>query len=62
MFNQLKQLEPKGVKLRIAVNAPQPYIADTDELVATGTTTCLLHMQHVKMYTLRMVNGLAFLL
>ncbi|XP_052005545.1 5'-3' exonuclease PLD3-like [Xyrauchen texanus] len=36
VFNQLKQLEPKGVKLKIAVNAPQPYIADTDELVATG--------------------------
>lgn len=33
----MKQLEPKGVKLKIAVNAPQTYIADTDELVATGT-------------------------
>lgn len=43
MFNQLKKLEPKGVKLKIAVNAPQSYIADTDELVATGTTACLLH-------------------
>lgn len=37
MFNQMKQLEARGVKLKIAVNAPQPYIADTDELVATGT-------------------------
>lgn len=43
MFNQLKHLEPKGVKLRMAVNAPQPYIADTDELVATGKTKCLLY-------------------
>lgn len=61
MLNQLKQLEPNGVKLKIAVNAPQPYIADTDELVATGTTACRFHAQHVKMCTLRMVNGKRFL-
>ncbi|XP_059377312.1 5'-3' exonuclease PLD3-like isoform X2 [Carassius carassius] len=36
VFERLKKLEPNGVKLKIAVNAPQSYIADTDELVATG--------------------------
>ncbi|XP_056625574.1 5'-3' exonuclease PLD3 [Triplophysa dalaica] len=47
VFNQLKQLEPKGVKLRIAVNAPQPYIADTDELVATGAEVRGIDLQSV---------------
>ncbi|XP_057205870.1 5'-3' exonuclease PLD3 [Triplophysa rosa] len=47
VFNQLKQLEPKGVKLRIAVKAPQPYIADTDELVATGAEVRGIDLQSV---------------
>lgn len=36
VFEQLKQLESKGVKLQIAVNAPQTSSEDTDELAATG--------------------------
>ncbi|XP_077092096.1 5'-3' exonuclease PLD3 isoform X2 [Siphateles boraxobius] len=47
VFNQLKQLEPKGVKLKIAVNAPQPYIADTDELVATGADVRGVDLQSI---------------
>ncbi|XP_016310945.1 phospholipase D3-like isoform X2 [Sinocyclocheilus anshuiensis] len=47
VFNQLKQLEPKGVKLKIAVNAPQPYIADTDELVATGAEVRGVDLQSI---------------
>lgn len=38
-FEQLKQLESKGVKLQIAVNAPQTSTRDTAELAATGTTS-----------------------
>ncbi|RXN35225.1 phospholipase D3-like isoform X2 [Labeo rohita] len=47
VLNQLKQLEPNGVKLKIAVNAPQPYIADTDELVATGAEVRGVDLQSV---------------
>ncbi|XP_051506563.1 5'-3' exonuclease PLD3-like isoform X2 [Myxocyprinus asiaticus] len=47
VFNQLKQLEPKGVKLKIAVNAPQPYIANTDELVATGAEVRGVDLQSI---------------
>ncbi|KAF4104685.1 5'-3' exonuclease PLD3 isoform X2 [Onychostoma macrolepis] len=47
VFKQLKQLEPKGVKLRIAVNAPQPYIADTDELAATGAEVRGVDLQSI---------------
>ncbi|XP_059371479.1 5'-3' exonuclease PLD3-like isoform X2 [Carassius carassius] len=47
VFNRLKQLEPKGVKLKIAVNAPQPYIADTDELVATGAEVRGVDLQSI---------------
>ncbi|XP_016379622.1 phospholipase D3-like isoform X1 [Sinocyclocheilus rhinocerous] len=47
VFNQLKQLEPNGVKLKIAVNAPQPYIADTDELVATGAEVRGVDLQSI---------------
>ncbi|KAM4732402.1 5'-3' exonuclease PLD3 isoform 2-T2 [Anableps anableps] len=36
VFEQLKQLESKGVKLQIAVNAPQTSTQDTAELAATG--------------------------
>ncbi|XP_073342403.1 5'-3' exonuclease PLD3 isoform X2 [Pagrus major] len=36
VFDQLKQLESKGVKLQIAVNAPQTSTLDTAELAATG--------------------------
>lgn len=38
VFDQLKQLESKGVKLQIAVNAPQTSTKDTEELAAKGTT------------------------
>ncbi|XP_067312732.1 5'-3' exonuclease PLD3 isoform X2 [Pseudorasbora parva] len=47
VFNHLKQLEPKGVKLKIAVNAPQPYIADTDELLATGAEVRGVDLQSI---------------
>lgn len=36
VFEQLKQLESKGVKLQIAVNTPQTSTQDTTELAATG--------------------------
>ncbi|XP_040904732.1 5'-3' exonuclease PLD3 isoform X2 [Toxotes jaculatrix] len=36
VFEHLKQLESKGVKLQIAVNAPQTSTQDTAELAATG--------------------------
>ncbi|KAI9515806.1 hypothetical protein NQZ68_022160 [Dissostichus eleginoides] len=36
VFEKLKQLESKGVKLQIAVNAPQTSTEDTAELAATG--------------------------
>ncbi|XP_045887251.1 5'-3' exonuclease PLD3 isoform X2 [Micropterus dolomieu] len=36
VFKQLKQLESKGVKLQIAVNAPQASTQDTAELAAAG--------------------------
>ncbi|XP_070693272.1 5'-3' exonuclease PLD3 [Pempheris klunzingeri] len=36
VFEQLKRLESKGVKLQIAVNAPQTSIRDTGELAAVG--------------------------
>ncbi|XP_032366750.1 phospholipase D3 isoform X6 [Etheostoma spectabile] len=36
VFEQLKQLESKGVELQIAVNAPQTSTQDTVELAATG--------------------------
>ncbi|XP_034036945.1 5'-3' exonuclease PLD3 [Thalassophryne amazonica] len=36
VFEQLKQLESKGVTLQIAVNAPQTSTQDTAELAATG--------------------------
>ncbi|XP_053486949.1 5'-3' exonuclease PLD3 [Ictalurus furcatus] len=36
LLDHLKQLEPRGVKLKIAVNAPQTYRSDTDELTGTG--------------------------
>ncbi|CAK6976264.1 LOW QUALITY PROTEIN: 5'-3' exonuclease PLD3 [Scomber scombrus] len=36
VFEQLKQLESKGVKLQVAVNAPQTSTKDTAELAAAG--------------------------
>lgn len=39
VFEHLKQLESKGVKLQIAVNAPQTSTQDTAELAATGTAS-----------------------
>ncbi|XP_078117255.1 uncharacterized protein pld7 isoform X1 [Sander vitreus] len=36
VFEQLKQLESKGVDLQIAINAPQTSTQDTAELAATG--------------------------
>lgn len=36
VFEQLKQLESKGIKLQIAVNAPQTSAQETAELAATG--------------------------
>lgn len=39
VFEQLKKLESKGVKLQIAVNGPQTSTQDTAELAATGTSS-----------------------
>lgn len=36
VFEKLKELESKGIKLQIAVNAPQTSTQDTAELAATG--------------------------
>lgn len=36
IFDGLKKLKSKGVKLRVAVNAPQTSAADTEELAAQG--------------------------
>ncbi|XP_033948584.1 uncharacterized protein pld7 isoform X2 [Pseudochaenichthys georgianus] len=36
VFEKLKRLESKGVKLQVAVNAPQTSTEDTAELAATG--------------------------
>lgn len=36
VFEQLKKLESRGVKLQIAVNAPQTSTQDTAELSAAG--------------------------
>ncbi|KAK5612040.1 hypothetical protein CRENBAI_002051 [Crenichthys baileyi] len=36
VFEQLKQLESKGVKLQVAVNSPQTSTQDTAELTAAG--------------------------
>lgn len=36
IFDGLKKLESKGVKLQVAVNAPQTSAADTEELAAQG--------------------------
>ncbi|XP_062856686.1 5'-3' exonuclease PLD3 isoform X2 [Trichomycterus rosablanca] len=47
LFRLLKQLEPKGVNLKIAVNAPQTYIADTDELAATGAEVREIDLQSI---------------
>lgn len=38
VFDRLKLLKSKGVKLQIAVNAPQTSARDTAELAATGTS------------------------
>lgn len=36
LLDHMKQLEPRGVNLKIAVNGPQTYRANTDELSGTG--------------------------
>lgn len=36
LLDHLKQLESRGVYLKIAVNAPQTYRSDTEELIETG--------------------------
>lgn len=36
IFDGLKKLQSKGVKLQVAVNAPQTSAADTEELAAQG--------------------------
>lgn len=39
VFERLKGLKSKGVKLRLAVNAPQTSREDTAELAAAGTSS-----------------------
>ena len=38
VFEKLTQLQARGVKLQLAVNAPQVSTQDTAALAATGTT------------------------
>ncbi|XP_066505357.1 5'-3' exonuclease PLD3 isoform X2 [Hoplias malabaricus] len=47
VFNQLKQLESKGVNLQVAVNAPQTSTADTDELAGTGAEIRHINFQNI---------------
>ncbi|KAM4621661.1 inactive phospholipase D5 [Polymixia lowei] len=47
VFEQLMQLESKGVKLQIAVNAPQTSTQDTAELAATGAEVREVDLQSV---------------
>ncbi|XP_008288481.1 phospholipase D3 isoform X2 [Stegastes partitus] len=47
VFEKLKQLESKGVKLQIAVNAPQTSTLDTAELAATGAEVREVDLQAV---------------
>ncbi len=49
VLEQLKQLESKGVKLQIAVNAPQTSTQDMAELAATGTTSPD-NMEHIVLH------------
>ncbi|XP_072520124.1 5'-3' exonuclease PLD3 isoform X2 [Salminus brasiliensis] len=47
LFSQLKQLQSRGVNLKIAVNAPQTSRADTDELAGTGAEIREVDLQSV---------------
>ncbi|XP_072252303.1 5'-3' exonuclease PLD3 isoform X2 [Leuresthes tenuis] len=47
VFEQMKQLESKGVKLQIAVNAPQRSTKDTSELSAAGAEVREVDLQAV---------------
>lgn len=47
VFDKLKQLESEGVKLQIAVNAPQTSTLDTAELAATGAEVREVDLQAV---------------
>ncbi|XP_029917360.1 phospholipase D3 isoform X2 [Myripristis murdjan] len=47
VFDQLMQLESKGVKLQIAVNAPQTSTQDTENLAATGAEIREIDLQAV---------------
>ncbi|KAF0039678.1 hypothetical protein F2P81_007913 [Scophthalmus maximus] len=47
VFEHLKQLESKGVKLQIAVNSPQKSTQDTSELAATGAEVREVDLQAV---------------
>ncbi|KAI4874729.1 hypothetical protein NFI96_028351 [Prochilodus magdalenae] len=47
LFSRLKQLESRGVDLKIAINAPQTSTADTDELAGTGAEIREIDLQSV---------------
>ncbi|XP_031442880.1 5'-3' exonuclease PLD4 isoform X2 [Clupea harengus] len=47
VFAKLMQLEPKGVKLRLAVNSPQSYPMDTEELSSAGAEVRPVDLQSV---------------
>lgn len=47
VFKHLMQLQPKGVKLQIAVNAPQSTTQDTAELAATGAEVREVDLQAI---------------
>lgn len=47
VFAKLMQLEPQGVKLRVAVNSPQQYPMDTEALASTGAEVRPVDLQSV---------------
>ncbi|XP_026859364.2 5'-3' exonuclease PLD3 isoform X1 [Electrophorus electricus] len=47
LFSQLKRLESRGVNLKIAVNAPQTYRTDTDELSEAGAEVREVNLQTI---------------
>ncbi|XP_041931540.1 5'-3' exonuclease PLD3 isoform X1 [Alosa sapidissima] len=47
VFTKLMQLQPRGVKLRVAVNSPQSYPMDVEELASAGAEVRPVDLQSV---------------
>ncbi|KAI5105289.1 phospholipase D3, partial [Silurus meridionalis] len=47
LLDHLKQLASRGVNLKIAVNAPQTYRSDTDELTGTGAEVREVNLKNI---------------